>query len=897
MLIEIVRRPEFLILVLNIVVWSGIIFQDGIIINRDFNYPIFSANLERRYFPLWNDITSQPNIESLPRLVLFSPYLFLVTIGIQVAILLKLIIISTFSLCTFTFLFFMKSFLNFSYFTQKHSTILSVIGAFFFAYNPVMMQFAGAIPILISLSMLPLLLFLIITRLNSKYFPVYTAVILILSLGHPFIFIINLLVGAAFAILLHHSNLRQLVKKFVLTAVLFSFLSAWLWLPYFKQPIGSSELGRQEYLGQETFDVVSSNEIYKVFLLERDRFRYVDTEASESSFRFVFHYGSLGLALGISFSVLVFGWGTPHRMTIYILCAGLIVFSLLALGSKGPLGGIYYSLISGSAVGWIFRSPLKFQLYQAFIFSVLYTVGIALIQYKFQNYNYILYALVSVSLVGGLAYGLYDANTKSFNPIKLPTEYYEINSIVQKINNGSKVIYYPVYDEVPTLWSEGHRVGPFDTRSSLTPTYDIFTNYNFVRDNLYDIPYFSGVFNSKSFYDYLLSLNIKFIVFHNDRLYSSGHQVDQANLLFLLNSPDLLNLYKKNGWYLFAIKERGILTTDYVRAINQIIFVENVTDIYKASSPYVATVAKTDRNIIPEFNTELRTTVLTAGTAVNRLNQFKYIGLSLGTNYGLPPGWIKLNDNFKNLFQVTKGLYQLSVSTNLTREDGSQWSGIVTAPIDAKPDQKYLATIYVKTQNVNTSYINVQGYDSYLKKWVDLTNIVNIDGNSERKLYWQPVYTSSNMTMLRYVINAGSKLEEGGPQSITWIDSIGLYSLQGTAPVEGKNISFHKINPYLWEVRLNSTQPVIVAFSEIYDEGWVLKSNNYKTTSFRLYDTVNGFYINNSGEIHATIEYEPQSWFYFGTIITLLALSSTLLIVFFCSGRFKLLLKLIRVRR
>ena len=55
-----------LLVVPNILLWSGILAVDGIIIQRDFNFPIFNENFERAYFPLWNDITSQTNIERFP---------------------------------------------------------------------------------------------------------------------------------------------------------------------------------------------------------------------------------------------------------------------------------------------------------------------------------------------------------------------------------------------------------------------------------------------------------------------------------------------------------------------------------------------------------------------------------------------------------------------------------------------------------------------------------------------------------------------------------------------------------------------------------------------------------------------------------------------------------------
>src|SRR2546428_5941629 len=86
-----------LLIVPNVLLWAGILTVDGVVIQRDFNFPIVNDNFEGSYFPLWNDVTSQTNIERLPRLVMMSPFILLSVLGVEAVIILKIILLNTFT--------------------------------------------------------------------------------------------------------------------------------------------------------------------------------------------------------------------------------------------------------------------------------------------------------------------------------------------------------------------------------------------------------------------------------------------------------------------------------------------------------------------------------------------------------------------------------------------------------------------------------------------------------------------------------------------------------------------------------------------------------------------------------------------------------------------------------
>ena len=577
-----------IIIVLNVIFWSGILsVNEGIIIERDFNFPSSNDNFIKSYSSVWNDISSQPNIERLPRLVIYLPYLMLAQAGLEVSFILKILIISTFTFLSLAMFLFCRSLLQHFKIEVKGQSWICMGCAFIFAYNPVNLYFAQLISFLISLAALPFLLYLILTRINSAFFPLFAAGALLLSLAHPFNIVMNIIIGTVFLFLVKMSrkDLRLVLVKTTVTFLSFIVMYSWFLIPYLSDPISPVELGRGEAnLSQLIFTIVSDNDPIKIILLERDQFTSVNTEPPDA-LPTTIHYASLAALVGIGFSIF-FIKGPDWKMfrILLMFSAGFIICVLLSLGNNGPFGDLYYAFISESSFGWIFRSPLKFQLYQSFFIVSLFAFSIAFITEKLQKRNLTLIAVFTIVFifVGSSAYGIYDANTSALKPIALPSEFFEINNMLKDNGTGFKILYYPLYDERPTRWSQGHLIPPFEAKSTAVPTYEIFTNYNFVGETLYYYPYSYGLLSSPGFYNFLASVGIKYIVFHDDK---SLNDLDEENLLRLGRSDDVKQIYAKNGWYLFEILRES---SGALNIVNSYTTVSQQSDIYKLSSPELA---------------------------------------------------------------------------------------------------------------------------------------------------------------------------------------------------------------------------------------------------------------------------------------------------------------------
>jgi hypothetical protein len=574
----------------NVLIWTGLYGTDGTIIQRDFNFPLNNDNFEKNYYPLWNDLTSQSNIERFPRIPLMSPFLMLSHIGLEMDWITKILIVSSFTFLTFAVYLFVKQLLKFlNYDLKKHRYVL-VIGAFIAAYNPVNLQFLGGITFLISLAALPLLLYIILTYLNKSYSPLLISGALFLSLAHPFLFIMNLLTALIFGILVYNKEPRLLLNKATLSVVTFVLLFSWFLIPYYYFPTTSIELGRENQLDRQTYESISDNQVFRIFLLERDAFEYVETASPESS-RLVLHYLALGTLVCVALSWFLYlnkrlQWEIPLFFTI-----GFVICFLLSLGSNGPLNDYYYSFISDNPYGWIFRSPLKFQLYQGLFISILFIISIFMLGRKIKKDTILVPFLLMFVFIGSSTYGIFYASTISFNPISIPNEYSEINELLRNValqnNSTSKVIYYPLYGETPTSWSEGHLISPFDSRSSTVPTYDMFTNYNYVRDYLYDLSYLKNNLNNSQYYDFLNSVGIQYIIFHNDRTRERDSTLDEINLNYLQSSSKLDKIYDKNGWYVFTIINSS--QTSPIRTLDAVTLTNNSQQVYEFAHPTVGT--------------------------------------------------------------------------------------------------------------------------------------------------------------------------------------------------------------------------------------------------------------------------------------------------------------------
>ena len=73
-------------------------------------------------------------------------------------------------------------------------------------------------------------------------------------------------------------------------------------------------------------------------------------------------------------------------------------------------------------------------------------------------------------------------------------------------------------------------------------------------------------------------------------------------------------------------------------------------------------------------------------------------------------------------------------------------------------------------------------------------------------------------------------------------------------------------------VNINATKPFMLSFNEKYDPLWRAMVNGEIIESKPLDSIINGFWINQTGQLTIVVEYEPQEWFYYGSIMSAITL-------------------------
>ncbi|MBO3799270.1 MAG: hypothetical protein QW491_10860 [Thermoproteota archaeon] len=124
-------------------------------------------------------------------------------------------------------------------------------------------------------------------------------------------------------------------------------------------------------------------------------------------------------------------------------------------------------------------------------------------------------------------------------------------------------------------------------------------------------------------------------------------------------------------------------------------------------------------------------------------------------------------------------------------------------------------------------------------------------------------------------------------------DEIAVYEIAGLSIIPlittnpQMNVTSLKLNPTLYIIRVNASDPFILRFCETYDPMWearVYKNGKLveKVSPIPLYGIINGFPINATGEnVEIVIRYIPQDWFEIGLAVSGLAFTFCILYLFY----------------
>jgi hypothetical protein len=243
--------------------------------------------------------------------------------------------------------------------------------------------------------------------------------------------------------------------------------------------------------------------------------------------------------------------------------------------------------------------------------------------------------------------------------------------------------------------------------------------------------------------------------------------------------------------------------------------------------------------------------------------------------------------SFKQSFENNR----LRLSTSST--ENKTWSWLRSQDIPVTPGI-YSAEVLMKYANAKGSHVKIEGHNTISGKWdSDFAFVARgVEGSSDWERYTKVFYVPPEVDKIRLVLNAGWVSDNTRGDAITWFDDVKLF--RGGIAIDvvilapsNENTTFEnrsassssvlisewkKLSDGKYNVQVSSSEPFLLSFAESYSPLWRAYVNGKEYKSIPLYAIINGFWIEETGEITITIEYEPQRWFYYGSVVSFLTL-------------------------
>jgi len=264
------------------------------------------------------------------------------------------------------FWWFAKHFLE----VERKGTLL--IGSLLFACNPIFLGNVSKVGLILAASMLPIALTALkrgFAERRMSYFLLYIAALNV-SLLHPFTFAVNLLVSGAYLVAVARTQqlfLRDNIWKFVLLIVVTPLLYAYCLLP-----LGSMGTLDKSALSDSVastpvdytslVDIANTGDIFTGLSLSKGVLKDYEFYGP-MTWPFYFLGVFLLYALLFGMYVQVERRAKPQERRRFVLALGLFLGLLVMATASYLQADVLIKFLIGLPGGWMFRSPLKWQLY------------------------------------------------------------------------------------------------------------------------------------------------------------------------------------------------------------------------------------------------------------------------------------------------------------------------------------------------------------------------------------------------------------------------------------------------------------------------------------------------------------------------------------------------------
>jgi hypothetical protein len=331
----------------------------------DYVIPFDWATYWAKHFYMWSFQSGTPNPDGVIRLPgrALNFLVFGATDNVGLG---YFYIFSSLVVAFIAFFFFARKFL------KIERTSVQIIGALFFACNPIFLGNVAKIGLVLAVSMLPLCLLAVRAAFIQKRFRYLLLYIICLNLSflHPYTFTVNLAVSGVYFLWMAWKNRAWVFDtwpKFVAIGLFGIALNLYFALPLLamgtvSKDVISTSITPVAVDYTALVGISNTGDLFTGFSLSKNVF--VDFAFYNSTYQNVYFFGVF------LFYVILFGLylytekqlKLDEKRRVGILFGCFLVLLLLAATTVAHVDSLIKFLI-GLPGGWAFRSPLKWQLY------------------------------------------------------------------------------------------------------------------------------------------------------------------------------------------------------------------------------------------------------------------------------------------------------------------------------------------------------------------------------------------------------------------------------------------------------------------------------------------------------------------------------------------------------
>lgn len=212
------------------------------------------------------------------------------------------------------------------------------------------------------------------------------------------------------------------------------------------------------------------------------------------------------------------------------------------------------------------------------------------------------------------------------------------------------------------------------------------------------------------------------------------------------------------------------------------------------------------------------------------------------------------------------------------------WKTINSPLLPAQYGDTYWVQIETKAHNARDVHIKIVEYDQNKTAIAENRGAYIRDGTfdwTNTTFVYEP--TDRTMKYLQIQVWHGHETDKPLP-NVVWISDVQINGYSTILNATGIDLifpdstenrpatisSYTRISPIRMTAIANAAQPFILVVSEALDYSWTAYVNGKQIKPESLYLGLAGFYINQTGQLEITIEYEPQKWYYYGSAVSIL---------------------------